>query len=116
MDAPGTPRYGHRVGTWGPGAFGSDDALDLLDTLTEQDAAGRRETLGQIFRAAREHPDDLNWTLAPGRVVAAAAVVAAGGRWPSGLLMVPTGHFVRSLDCLAKGHRNGYRRSGGAGG
>ena len=39
MDAPGTPRYGHRVGTWGPGAFGSDDALDLLDTLTEQDAA-----------------------------------------------------------------------------
>ena len=66
------------MGTWGPGAFDSDDALDLLDTLTEQDAAARRESLGRIFRAAREHPDDLNWTLSPGQVVAAAAVVAAG--------------------------------------
>ena len=81
MDVParhGTSRYGPRVGTWGPGAFDSDDALDLLDTLTEQDAAARRETLEQIFREAREYPDDLNWTLGPGQVVAAAAVVAAG--------------------------------------
>jgi hypothetical protein len=23
-----------RVGTWGPGVFDNDDALDLLDTLT----------------------------------------------------------------------------------
>jgi len=65
---PRTSRYGRRVGTWGPGAFDSDDALDLLDTLTEQDAAARRESLGRIFRAAREHPDDLNWTLIPGQV------------------------------------------------
>lgn len=66
------------MGTWGPGAFDSDDALDLLDALTEQDTAARRETLEQIFRASREHPDDLNWTLGPGQVVAAVAVVAAG--------------------------------------
>jgi hypothetical protein len=104
------------MGTWGPGAFDNDDALDLLDMLAEQDVALRRETLERIFRRAREHPQDLNRTFGPGQVVAAAAVVAAGGRWPAGLLMVPTGHFVRSLDCLAKGHRNGYRRSGGAGG
>jgi H+/Cl- antiporter ClcA len=66
------------VGTWGPGAFDNDDALDLLGTLAEQDAASRRQTLEQIFRRAREHPEDLNWTLSPGQVVAAAAVVAAG--------------------------------------
>jgi Domain of unknown function (DUF4259) len=65
------------VGTWGPGAFDSDDALDLLDTLAEQDVVSRRETLERIFRRAREHPEDLNWTFGPGQVVAAAAVVAA---------------------------------------
>ncbi len=65
------------MGTWGPGAFDNDDALDLLDTLTEQDAASRRQTLERIFRTVREHPEDLNWTLGPGQVVAAAAVVAA---------------------------------------
>ena len=70
------------MGTWGPGAFDNDDALDLLDTLTEQDAASRRETLERIFRTTREHPENLNWTLGPGQVVAAAAVVAAGG-WPA---------------------------------
>ena len=68
------------MGTWGPGAFDNDDALDLLDTLTGQDAASRRETLERIFRTTREHPENLNWTLGPGQVVAAAAVVAAG--WP----------------------------------
>ena len=66
------------MGTWGPGAFDSDDALDLLDTLTEQDATSRRETLERIFRTARQDPEDLNWTLSPGQVVAAAAVVAVG--------------------------------------
>lgn len=66
------------MGTWGPGAFDNDDALDLLDTLTEQDAASRRETLERIFRTTREHPENLNWTLGPGQVVAAAAVVAVG--------------------------------------
>jgi hypothetical protein len=66
------------VGTWGPGAFDNDDALDLLDTLAEQDASSRRETLERIFSRAREHPEDLNWTLGPGQIVAAAAVVAAG--------------------------------------
>ena len=43
------------MGTWGPGAFDNDDALDLLDTLTEQDAASRRKTLERIFRTTREH-------------------------------------------------------------
>ena len=48
-----------QIGTWGPAAFDSDDALDLIDTLTAQDAS-RRETLERIFRTAREHPQDLN--------------------------------------------------------
>jgi Domain of unknown function (DUF4259) len=43
------------VGTWGPGAFDSDDTLDLLDTLTGQGVASRRETLERIFRTARAY-------------------------------------------------------------
>jgi len=66
------------MGTWGPGAFDNDDALDLLDTLTGQDVDSRREALERIFSMVREHPEDLNWTTGPGQVVAAAAVVAAG--------------------------------------
>jgi hypothetical protein len=66
------------VGTWGPGAFDSDDALDLLDALAGRDTVSRREMLERIFRTTREHPENLNWTLGPGEVVAAAAVVAAG--------------------------------------
>ena len=65
-------------GNLGPGAFDNDDALDLLDTLTGQDAVWRRGTLERIFRTTREHPEDLNWTLGPAEVIAAAAVVAAG--------------------------------------
>ena len=72
------PRYGSRVGTWGPGAFDNDDALDLLDALSGQDTAARRQVLEQIFRQAREHPENLNFTLGAAEVVAAAAVVAAG--------------------------------------
>ena len=59
----GKPRYGSRVGTWGPGAFDNDDALDLLDALSGQDTAARRQVLEQIFRDAREHPENLNFTL-----------------------------------------------------
>ena len=77
------------MGTWGSGAFDSDDALDLLDTLVEQNAASRRETLERIFRTARERPQDLDWTLGPAEVVAAAAIVAAG--LPDG------GAFVREI-------------------
>lgn len=69
--------YGSRVGTWGPGAFDNDDALDLLDALSGQDAAARRGVLERIFREAREHPENLNFTLGAAEVVAAAAVVAA---------------------------------------
>ena len=70
--------YGSWVGTWGPGAFDNDDALDLLDALSGQDAAARRGVLERIFREAREHPENLNFTLGAAEVVAAAAVVAAG--------------------------------------
>ncbi len=66
------------MGTWGTGAFDSDDALDLIGDLTELDPGQRCEALGRIFRRVREHPDDINWTYGPGQVVAAAAVVAAG--------------------------------------
>ena len=66
------------MGTWGPGAFDSDDALDLLDALSGQDTIARRHVLERIFREAREHPENLNFTLGAAEVVAAAAVVAAG--------------------------------------
>src|SRR5262249_58491271 len=72
------PRYGSWVGTWGPGAFDNDDALDLLDALSGQDTAARRQVLEQIFREARAHPANLNFTLGAPEVVAAASVVAAG--------------------------------------
>jgi Domain of unknown function (DUF4259) len=66
------------VGTWGPGVFDNDDALDLLDGLSEQDTAARRQVLERIFREARGHPENLNFALGAAEVVAAAAVVAAG--------------------------------------
>jgi hypothetical protein len=66
------------VGTWGPGAFDNDGALDLLDALSGQDTLARRQVLEQMFREAREHPENLNFTLGAAEVVAAAAVVAAG--------------------------------------
>lgn len=66
------------MGTWGPGAFDSDDALDLLDALSGQDTIARRHVLERIFREAREHPENLNFTLGAAEVVAAATVVAAG--------------------------------------
>ena len=70
--------YGSRVGTWGPGAFDNDDALDLFDALSGQDTAARHQVLERIFREAREHPQNLNFTLGAAEVIAAAAVVAAG--------------------------------------
>jgi hypothetical protein len=62
----------------GPGAFDNDDALDPLDALSGQDTAARRQVPEQIFREARAHPENLNFTLGAAEVVAAAAVVAAG--------------------------------------
>jgi hypothetical protein len=66
------------VGTWGPGAFDNDEALDLLEALSGQDTLARRQVLEQMFREARERPENLNFTLGAAEVVAAAAVVAAG--------------------------------------
>jgi uncharacterized protein DUF4259 len=71
-------RYGQRVGTWGPGAFDNDDALDLLGLLEGYDEAERRQAVEYIFRGARAHPEDLSEFPRPGEVVAAAALVAAG--------------------------------------
>src|SRR5919201_722552 len=44
-------------------------------------ATPRHDTPERVFRAAREHPQDLNWTPGPGPVAAAAAVAAAGLQW-----------------------------------
>jgi Domain of unknown function (DUF4259) len=80
------------VGTWGPGALDNDDALDLLDMLTEQDAASRRRILERIFSKVREHPQDLNRTFGPAQVVAAAAIVAASLPTGGDVLREITGH------------------------
>lgn len=66
------------MGTWGPGLFDNDVALDLLDTLAEQDVGQRRQTLERILRRQPGHLDDVAWLEGPGAIVAAAAVVAAG--------------------------------------
>lgn len=66
------------MGTWGPGAFDNDDALDLLGMLEGYDEAQRRQAVEYVFRRAREHPEDLSEFPRPGEVVAAAALVAAG--------------------------------------
>jgi hypothetical protein len=70
------------VGTWGPGAFDNGDALDLLDTLAEQDAAQRRQALEQILCRPPDSLGDVSWREGCGEIVAAAAaaVVAAGRR------------------------------------
>jgi Domain of unknown function (DUF4259) len=72
----------------GPGAFDNDDAVDLLDALSGQDTAARRQVLEQIFRDAREHPENLNFTLGAAKVVAAASPAgrpASGtGGWLAG--------------------------------
>ena len=80
------------MGTWGPGAFDNDDALDLLDALTGQDPVSRRQSLERVFRVTREHPQDLNWTLGPAEVVAAAAVVAASLPTGESVVQEITGH------------------------
>jgi hypothetical protein len=66
------------VGTSGPGAFDNDEALDLLDALTRQEVDQRRQSLERVFRQAMEHPEDVGGSLGSSRIVAAAAVVAAG--------------------------------------
>lgn len=67
------------MGTSGHGPFDSDAALDLLDELTAQESAvHRRQTVEQILRLAREHPEDMGRKISPGEVVAAVAVVVAG--------------------------------------
>jgi hypothetical protein len=91
------------VGTWGTGAFGNDDALDLLDTLAEQDEARRRQTLEQIFREAGEHPGDLSRFPGPGQVVAAAAVVAAGLEQDEAIAAEITGHGCQAAAVLIPG-------------
>ena len=60
------------VSTWKPGGrWGAE-------TSSGAQARSYRETLERIFRMARQHPEDLNWTVGPGEIAAAAAVVAAG--------------------------------------
>lgn len=59
--------------------FDNDDALDLLDTLAEQDAAQRRQVVERIVRRSPQHLDDVAWLEGgASEIVAAAAVVAAG--------------------------------------
>ena len=84
--------YGSWVGTWGSGAFDNDDALDLLDALSGQDTAARRQLLERIFREAREHPENLNFTLGATEVVTAAAVAAAGLLAGGAVAQEITGH------------------------
>jgi hypothetical protein len=91
------------MGTWGPGAFDNDDALDLLDTLAGEDAAQRRHALELIFRIAVEHPEDLARVPGPGQVVAAAAVVAAGLE-PGGVIVAEiTGRGYQAAAILIPG-------------
>lgn len=66
------------VGTWGPGAFDNDDALDLIDWLAGADGAARVKALEWIFGQGALRPDDLGESRRSATVLAAAAVCAAG--------------------------------------
>lgn len=65
------------MGTFGTGPFDSDGALDFLDRLADLSADQRRDVLERLFLAVRNEPEQLERTVFPDEVVAAAAVVAA---------------------------------------
>ena len=65
------------MGTFGTGPFDSDGALDFLDGLAELHGGQRREVLERMLLVARNEPEQLERTVFPDEVVAAAAVVAA---------------------------------------
>jgi len=70
------------MGTFGTGPFDGDGALDFLDGLAELHGGQRREVLERMFLVVRNEPEQLERTVFPDEVVAAAAVVAvslAGG-------------------------------------
>ena len=46
--------------------------------ITVRSPGGNLGARERIFRTARQHPEDLNWTVGPSEIVAAAAVVAVG--------------------------------------
>ena len=66
------------VGTWGPGLFDNDEALDLIGWLAGADEVERLKALKWIFGGGKLRPDDLGEFRRPATVVAAAAVAAAG--------------------------------------
>ena len=65
------------MGTFGTGPFDSDGALDFLDGLAELHGGQRQEVLERMFLVVRDEPEQLERTVFPDEVVAAAAVVAA---------------------------------------
>ena len=65
------------MGTFGTGPFDSDGALDFLDGLAELHGGQRREVLERMFLVVRNEPEQLERTVFPDEVVAAAAVAAA---------------------------------------
>src|SRR5260221_13039193 len=70
------------MGTFGTGPFNSNGPLDVIDGLAELHGGQRREVLERMFLVVRNEPEQLERTVFPDEVVAAAAVVAvslAGG-------------------------------------
>lgn len=65
------------MGTFGTSPFGSDGALDLLETLADQPSAQRPQVLERIFFQVLDHPELLGRKSFPDEIVAAAAIVAA---------------------------------------
>lgn len=65
------------MGTFGTGPFDSDGALDFLDGLAELPTGQRRKVLERMFLVVQNAPEQLERTVFPDEVVAAAAVVAA---------------------------------------
>jgi hypothetical protein len=72
------------VGTWGPGPFSNDQALDLCDELGDMDGDEKAERLRAIFASAVSSlPAEHVWS---SEVVAAAALVALA--LPGGVVVV----------------------------
>jgi hypothetical protein len=65
------------MGTFGTEPFDSDGALDFLDGLAHLPTDQRRDVLERLFLAVRNEPKQLERTVFPDEVVAAAAVAAS---------------------------------------
>jgi hypothetical protein len=65
------------MGTWGAGPFGSDSALDFLDSVTALPVTEREAAVRRVLDLVAGDPSALFRDVVPEEVIAGAALVAA---------------------------------------